>query len=75
MPRVVVRVGLARGVMALGMLGTGLAFVMMGRLVARVGSSRASFAIYVIPVVALILGAVFLDEAIQRDLACWASRW
>jgi drug/metabolite transporter (DMT)-like permease len=38
---------------------------MMGRLVARVGSTRASFAIYVTPVVALILGAVFRDETIQ----------
>jgi drug/metabolite transporter (DMT)-like permease len=51
-------------VMVLGMLGTALAFVLMGRLVARVGSSRASFAIYVTPVVALILGAVFRDETI-----------
>lgn len=51
-------------VLVLGVLGTALAFVMMGRLVSRVGSSRASFAIYVTPVVALILGAVFRDEAI-----------
>ncbi len=49
----------------LGVLGTGVAFVMMGRLVARVGSTRASFAIYVTPVVALILGAVFRDESIH----------
>ncbi len=57
--------GSLAAVMALGMLGTGLAFVLMGRLAARVGSSRASFAIYVTPVVALILGAVFRDEAIR----------
>lgn len=50
---------------ALGALGTGLAFVLMGRLVSRVGSSRASFATYLIPVVALVLGAVFLDETVQ----------
>ncbi|HET6712755.1 MAG TPA: DMT family transporter [Actinomycetota bacterium] len=50
---------------ALGSLGTGLAFVLMGRLVSRVGSSRASFATYLIPVVALVLGAVFLDETVQ----------
>jgi drug/metabolite transporter (DMT)-like permease len=50
---------------ALGALGTGVAFVLMGRLVARVGSSRASFATYLIPVVALILGAVFLDETVR----------
>lgn len=52
-------------IVALGAVGTGLAFVLMGRLVARVGSSRASFATYLIPVVALVLGAVFLDEAVR----------
>ena len=49
----------------LGALGTGLAFVVMGRLVSRVGSSRASFATYLIPVVALVLGALFLDETVR----------
>ena len=52
-------------IVALGALGTGLAFVLMGRLVSRVGSSRASFATYLIPVVALVLGAVFLDETVR----------
>ena len=51
-------------VAVLGMMGTGLAFVLMGRLVARGGSTRASFAIYATPVVALILGAVFRDEKV-----------
>lgn len=52
-------------VLALGVLGTGIAFVLMGRLVARVGSTRASTATYLIPVVALVLGAVFLDEQVH----------
>ncbi|MGZ6544252.1 MAG: DMT family transporter [Actinomycetota bacterium] len=52
-------------VACLGVLGTGIAFVFMGRLVARVGSSRASFATYLIPVVALILGVVFRDETVH----------
>jgi drug/metabolite transporter (DMT)-like permease len=51
-------------VVVLGVAGTGIAFVMMGRLVARVGA-RASFATYLIPVVALILGVVFRDEVIH----------
>jgi drug/metabolite transporter (DMT)-like permease len=51
-------------IVTLGALGTGFAFVVMGRLVARVGSSRASFATYLIPVVAVVLGAVFLDETV-----------
>jgi len=51
-------------VAGLGIVGTGIAFVLMGRLVSRVGS-RASFALYLIPVVALILGVVFRDEAVR----------
>jgi drug/metabolite transporter (DMT)-like permease len=52
-------------VTSLGILGTGIAFVLMGRLVSRVGSTRASMATYLIPVVALVLGAVFLDEPVH----------
>ena len=51
-------------VTTLGMIGTGVAFVLMGRLVSRVGSTRASFATYLIPVVALLLGVVFLSERV-----------
>jgi drug/metabolite transporter (DMT)-like permease len=58
-------VGPFAAIFALGALGTGVAFVAMGRLVSRVGSSRASFATYLIPVVALVLGAVFLDERVR----------
>ena len=36
-----------------GVFGTGLAYVIMGTLVGRVGSTRASFITYVIPVVAV----------------------
>ena len=36
----------------LGVLGTGLAFGLMGTLIARVGGPRASFITYLIPVVA-----------------------
>jgi drug/metabolite transporter (DMT)-like permease len=50
---------------ALGVMGTGVAFVLMGRLVARVGSARASIATYLIPVVALVLGVVFRDETVH----------
>jgi drug/metabolite transporter (DMT)-like permease len=51
-------------VTAAGMLGTGIAFVIMGTLVGSVGSTRASFITYVIPVVALGLGVVFLDDRV-----------
>jgi drug/metabolite transporter (DMT)-like permease len=52
-------------VAGLGIVGTGLAFVLMGRLVAHVGSTRASFATYQIPVVAMILGVVFRDDRVH----------
>ncbi len=51
-------------IVAAGVLGTGLAFVIMGSLVGRVGSTRASFITYVIPVVALVLGVVFLGDEV-----------
>lgn len=51
-------------VAAAGILGTGIAFVIMGSLVGRVGSTRASFITYVIPVVALVLGVVFRGDEV-----------
>jgi drug/metabolite transporter (DMT)-like permease len=47
-----------------GVVGTGIAFVIMGSLVGRVGSTRASVITYVIPVVALLLGVVFLGDEV-----------
>ncbi len=64
LPRSAFAWGPATAVTVLGVAGTGVAFAFMGRLVARVGSTRASFAIYVTPVVALVLGAVFLSERV-----------
>ena len=49
-------------VLALGVIGTGFAFAIMGALVGRVGSTRASFITYLIPVVSLVLGVVFRDD-------------
>ncbi len=51
-------------VIAVGVLGTGIAFVIMGTLVGRVGPTRASFITYAIPVVALVLGVVFRNETV-----------
>jgi drug/metabolite transporter (DMT)-like permease len=49
---------------ALGVLGTGLALNWAARLVGRVGGTRASTVTYVIPVVALALGLAFRDERV-----------
>jgi drug/metabolite transporter (DMT)-like permease len=48
----------------LGILSTGLAFVMMANLVGRVGGTRGSVPIYLIPVVAIILGVALRDESV-----------
>lgn len=50
--------------LAAGVLGTGLAFAVMGTLVGSVGPTRASFITYAIPVVALVLGVVFRSESV-----------
>ena len=49
-------------VAVLGVVGTGVAFALMGTLVGRVGSTRASFITYLIPVVALVLGVAFRGD-------------
>ncbi len=46
----------------LGVLGTALAYVLMADNAGRLGSSRASASVYLIPVVSLLLGAVVRDE-------------
>lgn len=51
--------------LAVGVLGTGLAFVLMGTLAGSVGPTRASFITYCIPVVALALGVVFRSEQVH----------
>ena len=49
---------------ALGSIGTALAYVWFTTLVGRVGATRGSVTLYFIPVVAILLGALVLDESI-----------
>ena len=51
-------------VTVLGVVGTGAAFVLMAALVGRVGATRAGVAIYLIPIVAMVLGMAFRSEVI-----------
>lgn len=51
-------------VLVLGVFGTGIAFAIMGTLVGRVGSTRASFITYLIPVVSLALGIAFRGDTV-----------
>jgi drug/metabolite transporter (DMT)-like permease len=49
---------------ALGSICTAFAFVWFATLVGRVGASRGSVTLYFVPVVAIVLGALLLDESI-----------
>lgn len=51
-------------VIFLGAIGTGTAYWIMATLVGRVGSVRASFITYLIPVVSLTLGVVIRDDTV-----------
>jgi drug/metabolite transporter (DMT)-like permease len=49
-------------VLALGVFGTGLAFLVFYVLIERVGATNATMTTYLIPLVAVVAGAVVLDE-------------
>jgi drug/metabolite transporter (DMT)-like permease len=55
----------ALAMVPLGVLGTGLAFVLMATLVGRVGGPRGSISIYFVPVVAIILGVAARGDNIE----------
>ena len=61
--------GPVAAVAVLGVIGTGIAFALMASLVGRVGSTRASFITYLIPVVSLALGVAFRgDDVVALEL-------
>jgi drug/metabolite transporter (DMT)-like permease len=51
-------------VVALGVLGSGVAYLLYFAIIASAGASRAILVTYLVPAFALVYGAVFLDEAI-----------
>ena len=57
--------GSLAAVAALGSLGTAMAYVLFTTLVGRVGSTRGSVTIYLLPVVAVVLGATLRDESVH----------
>ena len=52
------------GMLGLGVLGSGVAYVLSYRIVAEAGSTTASSVTYVVPLVAVVVGTVFLSEPI-----------
>lgn len=57
-------IGPLLAVFFLGAIGTGVAYWIMATLVGRVGAVRSSFITYLIPVIALVLGIAFRDDAV-----------
>ena len=60
-------------VLALGVLNTFVAYLIFYSLLAALGASRASMITYVIPAVGLVLGALFLGEAVDGRLIIGAA--
>lgn len=59
--------------LGLGVLGTGVAYIFFFWLIDNVGSVRASLVTYIVPVVALILGWLVLDERIGVNVILGAA--
>ncbi len=55
-------------VLWLGLLGSGMAFLIFFRLLGRWGATRTSLVAYVIPVFGLALGAIVLHEAVDARM-------
>ncbi|MBT8085433.1 MAG: DMT family transporter [Woeseia sp.] len=53
---------------ALGLLSTGIAFILYFRLIARIGPARAITVTYLIPVFGMLWGLLFLREAISLGM-------
>lgn len=51
-------------VVILGVVGTGLAYILYFGLILGAGASKAILVTYLVPAMALVYGAVFLDEAV-----------
>jgi drug/metabolite transporter (DMT)-like permease len=52
----------------LGVFGTGVAYVLNYRSIAALGPTMASAVTYLVPVVAVVVGVVFLDERFEISL-------
>jgi drug/metabolite transporter (DMT)-like permease len=55
-------------IVLLGTLGTGWAYVLNYRVIADLGATKASLVTYIIPVIAVVVGIVVLDEPFQWRL-------
>lgn len=63
-----VDLGIALSMVALGALGTGFAYLLSYSLVRDLGATGASLVTYLIPVAAVTLGVIVLDEQVRWNL-------
>jgi drug/metabolite transporter (DMT)-like permease len=70
---IVLTSAVALSVLALGALGTGLAYLLYYRLIADAGATTASMVTYLIPVMAVILGVIVLAEPVGWNLFAGAA--
>lgn len=59
--------------LALGLLGTGWAYVLYYRLIADIGATSASFVTYLIPIFGIVLGAIVLNEELGVNTLAGAT--
>ena len=57
----------------LGVLCTGIAYILYFRLIEQAGPSRAVAVTFAIPVFAILYGALFLGEPVTLDMLMWGS--
>ncbi len=68
-----VTTGVSVAILALGALGTGIAYVVFNSLIRDVGATSASLVTFVVPVVAVALGAIALSEPVTWNLFAGAA--
>jgi drug/metabolite transporter (DMT)-like permease len=69
LPSGVPSAGAAASVAMVGVVGTGLAFALYYRIMQAIGPARTSVVAYLIPAVAVLYGAVLLDEPVGGGIA------
>lgn len=65
--------GVTGAIVVLGALGTGIAYVVFNSLIRDVGATSASLVTFVVPVIAVALGAVALGEPVTWNLFAGAA--
>jgi drug/metabolite transporter (DMT)-like permease len=56
----------------LGVLGSSLAYIIYFQLIQRIGATRSTMVTYLVALVGVVLGVVFLDERLDWRLAAGA---